>query len=441
MFQNKKYILAVKIIKKLQKKGFEAYFAGGCVRDFLLKKKFKDIDIATNATPDDVKKIFKKTIEVGKQFGVVKLIYYGNEYEITTFRKDINYFDGRHPEKIEFCGIEEDAKRRDFTINALYYDVNKNKVLDFVNGVADLKNKIIRAVGAPDERFQEDKLRIIRAIRFAIRLNFKIEKKTYQSIKKFANKIREVSFERIREELKLILTNKGADEAIRLISKTGILKEILPEVENLKGVKQPEEFHPEGDVFEHTLLMLKYMKKPTFTLAMGALLHDIGKPVTFKIEDRIRFNEHECVGAEIAEKICERFKLSNKEKEQIVSLVREHMKFMFVKEMRLAKLKRLLNMENFSEHLELHRLDCLASHKNLENYHFCKKKLKEFANEINIKKIRLITGDDLISLGFKPSPIFKTILNEIEDLTLEKKLTTKEEAINYVINKYNNFRN
>lgn len=433
---NLKFKIAVKIIKRLNEHGFTAYFAGGAVRDMIMKKKYKDIDIATDAVPDEIIKLFKKCILVGKQFGVIKVIINKIEFEITTFRTDINYIDGRHPHSIKFATAEEDAKRRDFTINALFYDLKNKKIIDYVNGIADIKNKIIRAVGNPIERFEEDKLRMIRAIRFSARFGFEIEKNTLNAIKQLHNKIIVVSQERCKDELEKILTGPAPDKAIELLSATGILKIILPEVENLKGVNQPKDFHPEGDVFTHTMLMLKKLRKPSFTLAFAALLHDIGKPQTYTVTDRIRFNEHDSVGEKIAEKICERLKLSNIEKEKILSLIGNHMKFMFVKKMRESKLKRFLMMENFNEHLELHRLDCIASHKNLENYYFCKKKLEEFANEINKKNIRFINGNDLIALGFTPGPVFKKIFQEVEDLVLEKKLSSKEECINYIKEKF-----
>lgn len=436
-FKNSKiYKVAVKILEKLSKKGYTAYFAGGVVRDLVLNKKCKDIDIATNAKPDDIIKLFRKCILVGKQFGVIRVIYYGIEYEIATFRKDTNYIDGRHPEKVEWTDAEEDAKRRDFTINALFFDGINENIIDFVNGMKDIKNKIIRAVGNAEERFEEDKLRILRGIRFSIRLGFKIEKNTLLAIKKYSNKITEVSFERIRDEFKLILTSQNPDKAILLMSKTGILKEILPEIEKLKGVKQTKKFHPEGDVFKHTVLMLKNMKNPTWQLAFAVLLHDVGKPDTMTVSDRIRFNGHDTLGKKISQEICDRFKLSKKDKDNIVDLVNQHMKFINVQKMRVSTLKKFLKAENFNEHLELHKLDCISSHGKIDNYIFCKKKKKEYKKDIEREKLKIIRGKDLIILGLKPGPLFTKILNEIEEMYLEKQLQTKEEAIEHIKNKY-----
>lgn len=437
---HRKFKIALKILEKLRQKSKIAYFAGGVVRDLILNQDYKDIDIATDAKPDEVVGMFRKCVLVGKQFGVIRVIYYGIELEITTFRKDIDYIDGRHPDSVDWTDAEGDARRRDFTINALFYDAVSEQVIDYVNGMSDINDRIIRAVGNPKERFNEDKLRILRCLRFSVRLNFKIEKNTFEAIKLFSDRIKEVSFERIRDELKLILTGNNPDTAIRLMSKTNILKEILPEVENLKGVEQPKEFHPEGDVFEHTMLMLTLMEKPTWTLAMGVLLHDIGKPETYTVADRIRFNEHDSAGAVLAEKVCNRLKLSKKEKELIIDLIKMHMKFMSVKKMRISTLKRFLKTVNFNEHLELHRLDCLASHKDISNYYFCKKKMKEFKKDIKIKKINLINGYDLIKIGLKPGPQFKKILDEIEELYLEKKVLNREDALKY-IEKYKTEKN
>lgn len=435
---------AEKIVLTLVDKGYTAYFAGGSVRDIVMGIEPKDYDIATNVTPDEISKIFirdpllrKKTMLVGAKFGVSIVYVDGINFEVATFRSDFDYKDGRHPEKVIFTDEKEDVKRRDFTINGLLYNPLDNKVIDYVNGKNDISNKLIRTIGDAHNRFDEDKLRMMRAVRLAVRFGFDIEQKTFDAIIQKAPEILEISKERIRDELVKILTEGSAGKGIRLLDKSGILQVILPEVIEMKGVEQPPDFHPEGDVFTHTILMLDLMENPSIELAMGVLLHDIGKPKTFEIRDRIRFNEHTEVGIKIADDILKRYKFTNKEIEHILNLIKNHLKFKDVQNMKVSTLKRFLRIEKFDEHIELHRLDCLASHRNLENYEFCKRMLKEISAE-EIKPKRFITGDDLISAGFIPGPEFKEILDYAEDKQLEGRVKDKDEALSLIMQKFNN---
>jgi len=425
---------AVQIIKRLRQEGYQAYLVGGCVRDLLLGIKPQDWDIATNAKPEEVQRLFKKTILVGAKFGVVIVRMRHKNYEVASFRTDLDYKDGRHPEAVKFSDAEQDTRRRDFTINGLFYDPIKNQVIDFVGGEQDIKKGIIRAIGEPERRFSEDKLRMLRAVRFSARFKFPIEPMTKSAIKRHAREILEVSPERIREELVMIFTQKNPDLALELMDELGLLEVLIPEVKAMKGVQQPPEFHPEGDVFTHTKIMLSLAKNPSPELAFGILFHDIGKPKTFQVLDRIRFNRHNVVGAEISEKILKRLRFSNREIKLISALVKEHQRFMDVKKMKESTLKRFLGMKHFDIHLELHRLDCLASHKDLSAYRFVKNRYQKFLKELKrwkSKPKRLITGYDLIKLGLEPGPIFKKILWKLEDAQLEGKIKSKEDALEY----------
>lgn len=422
---------AIEIVKILQEHGYKAFFAGGCVRDMIMGKESTDYDIATNALPQDVMKLFEKTIPVGVQFGVVIVVKNGHNFEVATFRTEGTYSDGRHPDYIAFCTPEADVKRRDFTINGLLYDPIKNEILDYIGGREDISQGIIRTIGNPLERFTEDKLRMIRAARFACRFNFPIHADTRQAIIQLAPYIHVVSAERIREELEKILTGPNPHIGIQLLDELHLLQEILPEVSNMKGVRQPENFHPEGDVFVHTLLCLSKMEKPSFTLAMGVLLHDIGKTVTFEELDRIRFNLHEKVGADMAAKICDRLKTSHAEKERIVWLVLKHLYFKDAQKMRLNKLKRLFANEGYPELAELCRIDALSSCGDLSDYHYCQEMVSKLSHE-EVKPKPLITGHDLIAMGLKPGPVFKDILTKIEDEQLDGNLTTRKAAIEEV---------
>lgn len=431
---NKKDI-AIEIIRKLHQKGHEAYLAGGCVRDELRGETPKDYDIATSALPDQVQKLFPKTVPVGAQFGVILVIIGDIPFEVATFRSDHGYQDGRHPSKVTFTNVVEDAKRRDFTVNGLYYDIKKQTFLDFVQGHKDIEKKLIRTIGKPEDRFQEDHLRMLRAVRFAVQLGFEIDPKTFEAIPKMASKITSVSQERIREELSKILISEQPERGLKLMEDAGLLTQILPEVEKMKGVEQPLAFHPEGDVYVHTMIMMERLSETSDTpieLAMAALLHDIAKPATFvRATDRIRFSGHDLLGAEMAETICKRLTFSNDQTELICSLIHHHLRFKDAKKMRLSTLKRFCSLDRFDLHLELHRLDCLASHGDLEAYEFCKSKYEEFANEPP-PPLKLINGHDLIGMGLVPSPEFSKILRTVEDQILEGTVQSREEALEYV---------
>jgi len=424
--------LAFKVIQTLHQAGFDAYLAGGCVRDRERGVSPKDFDIATNAHPKSILGLFEKTIPVGLAFGVVLVVMEGESFEVATFRREGNYQDGRHPGEITFSTLEQDAQRRDFTVNGLYFDIRSQALIDLVGGRADIQKKIIRTIGDPEARFLEDHLRMMRAIRFAVQLGFEIEKTTYQAIKKHASKIRLISPERIRDELSKTLTSADPELGIRLLDETGLAQEFLPELSKMKGIEQPMEYHPEGDVFIHTLLLLKGMKNPELELAMGALLHDVAKPNTFqRAPDRIRFHGHDVLGAQMARDICKRLAFSNEQSELIASLVLEHLRFKDVFNMRLSTLKRFLSLPRFDLHLEQHRLDCLASHGNLDAYHFVKQKYEEFLKEPP-PPLRLVTGEDLIQMGFVPGPVFSEIIRKVEDQILEGTIKTKEEGLSFV---------
>jgi len=430
---------AIEIVKTLQKHGYKAFFAGGCVRDMIMGKVSIDYDIATSALPQDIINLFGKTIPVGVQFGVVIVVKDGHNFEVATFRTEGSYSDGRHPDYVAFSTPEDDVKRRDFTINGLLYDPVKNEILDYVGGQEDISKGIIRTIGNPAERFTEDKLRMIRAARFACRFNFPIHEDTRREIIQLAQNIHVVSAERIREELEKILTGTNPHIGIKLLDELCLLEEILPEVSSMKGVRQPENFHPEGDVFVHTLLCLSKlapvpeqgMERPSWTFAMGILLHDIGKTITFEESDRIRFNLHEKVGADMTAKICDRLKTSNAEKDRIVWLVLKHLYFKDAQKMRLSKLKRLFAEEGYPALAELCRIDALASSGDLSDYHYCQEMFSKLSHE-EVKPKPLITGHDLIDMGLKPGPVFKDILTKIEDEQLEGNLNTKEAAIEKV---------
>jgi poly(A) polymerase len=424
---------ALAIVRHLREVGHEAYFAGGCVRDMLLKKKPKDYDVATSARPEDVIKLFKKTVLVGKAFGVVRVRLNNHEIEVATFRTEGPYIDGRRPSSVTFTTAEQDALRRDFTINGLFYDPIKHDILDYIGGRADLKRRSIRAIGDPTKRFKEDHLRLLRCVRFTAQLGFKIEPKTWSALVKMSPKIRTVSAERIRDELNKLLAAPFAPLGLKLLSHSNLMRYILPEIEAMHGVAQPRAFHPEGDVFVHTLKVVGNLKKPTSSLVWAALLHDVGKPPTFEKSTvrgrrRIRFPEHARVGAEMVDKILQRLRFSNTDREAIVWMVANHMTFKDVKAMRLATLKRLLARPTFEEELALHRADCGASHGKLGNVSFLKKKQRELSIQ-EIKPPRLIMGGDLIKIGLKPGPLFGQILSSIEEAQLEGKISSKHEAL------------
>jgi poly(A) polymerase len=425
------------ICDDLIRNGFEALFAGGCVRDLLLGREPEDYDVATNATPDEVMALFPDSVAVGAQFGVILIPRNGLKVEVATFRSDVGYSDGRHPDAVIYARTaEEDVQRRDFTINGLLMRHDSNQVLDFVHGRADLQSGIIRAIGNPARRFEEDTLRMLRAVRFAARFGFEIEPETFRAIRKYAAGIARVSAERIRDELTKLLVEGAAGNGFRLLDQTWLLQRVLPEVAAMKGVEQPPQYHPEGDVWVHTCMMLEGILSGTSTtLAWGVLLHDVGKPPTFRSAaetgDRIRFDGHVEVGIKISEEICRRLRMSNDDVEQIVALVANHMKFKDVDQMRASTLKRFVRIPKFEEHLALHRLDCLSSHRNLAAYEYVKQFLSETPSE-QVRPPRLLTGDDLVHLGFPPGPKFAQILRSIEDAQLEGIIKTREDALKFV---------
>ena len=428
----KPYAVAASVVRKLQEDGFVAYFAGGSIRDALRGTAPKDIDIATSAKPDEVQGLFRRTIPVGVQFGVVRVLEGDFEFEVATFRADGTYLDGRHPQFVEFSTPEKDAFRRDFTVNGIFYDPVKDKVIDFVGGREDLGRKLIRAIGLPSQRFAEDRLRMLRAIRLASALGFEIESGTWSAIRAEAKEILVVSPERVRDELLKILVDSHRLRGFDLLDKCGLLAVILPEVDALKGCEQPEQFHPEGDVFVHTRMMLGLLGPETSGVqALSVLLHDIGKPPTRSFDpadQRIRFNGHDKVGAEMAEQVMTRLRFSRHEINVVVEAVRNHMIFKDVKQMRPAKLRRFMARPNFGIELELHRVDCAGSHGDLENHQFLVNKASEFAREPLIPP-PLIRGDDLIALGLKPGPRMGQLLEAIQTAQLEGEVRTREEAL------------
>ncbi|MGB8887850.1 MAG: CCA tRNA nucleotidyltransferase [Candidatus Korobacteraceae bacterium] len=438
---------ATNIVRELRQRGFQAYFAGGCVRDMLLGLEPTDYDVATDATPVEVMRIFPETYAVGAQFGVVLVpapenypvsptpSEHPNYVEVATFRNDGAYSDGRHPDQVRYStDPREDVQRRDFTINGLLMDpLEGDRVLDFVGGRDDLKAGIIRAIGDAELRFREDKLRMLRAVRFAARFHYVIEPGTFAAIQQLAPLIHQVSKERVRDELTKMLIEGSARRASELLDTTGLLEQVLPEVDRMHGVEQPPQFHPEGDVWIHTLLLLeKLPPRCSRTLAWGTLLHDVGKPPTFRVApDRIRFDGHVEVGTRMAEDICHRLHFSNEDTKQIAALVANHMRFADAERMKESTLKRFMRLPKFEEHLELHRMDCLSSHGNLSLYNFVRERLEHSSAE-EIRPAPLLTGEDLIQLGYKPGPEFRAMLSAIEDAQLEGSLHGREEALEFV---------
>jgi poly(A) polymerase len=437
---------AISIVRTLHEAGHQAYLVGGCVRDLLTGREPADYDITTDATPNEVMRIFPDTYAVGAQFGVVLVPMpedaSGNgknlTVEVATFRSDIGYSDGRHPDEVRFSkDPREDVERRDFTINGLLLDPLKDEVLDFVGGRADIAARIVRTIGSAERRFAEDKLRMLRAVRFASRFGYTIEPATFAAIQKLAPEIRQVSRERVRDELTKMLTEGHAREAFLLLDQTGLLLQVLPEISAMKGVQQPPQFHPEGDVFVHTMLLLEKLPRPcSSTLAWGALLHDVGKPPTFRVApDRIRFDGHVEVGVKMAEAICQRLHFSNSDTDQILELVDNHMRFADVERMKESTFKRFIRMPRFEEHLELHRLDCESAHGDLSLYNFTRNKMAAIPPEA-IRPAPLITGEDLIAAGYNPGPAFKGILAAVEDGQLEGRWGSKDAAMRFVTSQF-----
>ena len=442
---------ATNIVRELRRRGFQAYFAGGCVRDTLLGLTPTDYDVATDATPPEVMRVFPDTYAVGAQFGVVLVpappdtprvpspSEHPNYVEVATFRCDGSYSDGRHPDQVRYSkSPEEDVQRRDFTINGLLMDpLEGERVLDFVGGRDDLRAGVVRAIGTPQHRFQEDKLRMLRAVRFAARFQYIIEPQTFAAIRELAPFIHQVSRERVRDELTKMLTEGHARTAFELLDASGLLQEVLPEIARMKGVEQPPQFHPEGDVWVHTLLLLEKLPPgASRTLAWGALLHDVGKPPTFRVApDRIRFDGHVEVGVRMAEEICRRLHFSNDDTKQIAALVANHMRFADVERMKQSTLKRFLRLPKFEEHMQLHRMDVTSSHGNLGLYEFVRGRMAQTSEE-EIRPAPLLTGIDLIELGYKPGPEFRGILSAVEDAQLEGALHTREEALSFVLSEF-----
>ncbi|QHI70563.1 CCA tRNA nucleotidyltransferase [Tichowtungia aerotolerans] len=427
------YTTAFKIVRKISDAGFIALFAGGAVRDQLLGRTPKDYDIATDALPDQIEALFPKTVAVGKAFGVIMVVEGGLEIEVATFRKDEGYQDGRRPDSVHFCGAEEDAKRRDFTINGMFCDPLTDQVIDYIGGRKDLHKKLIRAIGEPDRRFAEDHLRMLRAVRFAHTLGFTIDPSTRDAIKAHAQDLAKISAERIENEFSRILTESiRPGDALRELVDLGLMEHIIPEILPMIGQEQPPQFHPEGDVFEHTVLMLNLMKNPTRPLAYSVLLHDVGKPDTaFMGEDRIRFHGHEIKSANMAEEILRRLRLPIKEIKQIVITIAGHMRFKDVQMMNKSTLRKLMGAETFDMELELHRVDCEGSHRMLDNYHFLLKKAEEMDHEPVLPE-RWISGKDLCRIGVKPGPRIGELLQQAYDAQLEGRFSSRSELLNWL---------
>ena len=424
--------LARYIVGTLRQAGHQAWLVGGCVRDLLLGVEPKDFDVSTDAPPERLLELFPGAGCVGAHFGVVLVRRDAACVEVATFRSDRDYADGRRPAAVRFeTDPRQDVQRRDFTINGLMLDPESGAVLDYVGGQADLRSRLVRAIGDPDTRFREDHLRLLRAIRFAARLGFRIEPATFEAIRRHHLSILRVSAERVRDELTRILTEGGARPGFELLDAAGLLAVLLPEVAAMKGVRQPPDYHPEGDVWAHTLLLLEKLGRPTPALAWGALLHDVGKPPTFRVAERIRFDGHVEEGVAIAHNVLSRLRFSREDMEQVEALVANHMRFADARRMRESTLKRFLRLPRFDEHLELHRLDALSGGGWLENYEFVKRRREELSEE-RLRPPRLISGDDLMAAGYRPGPQFTEILAAVEDAQLEGAIATREEALDFV---------
>jgi poly(A) polymerase len=432
---------ASSIVRRLRDAGHAAYYAGGCVRDMLRGVEPKDYDIATSARPEEVQRLFPRTIAVGAHFGVICVLDEGLQFEVATFRSDGSYIDGRHPEAVTFSSPLADAERRDFTINGMFYDPIASEVIDFVGGRVDLERRLLRAIGDPSSRFREDRLRMLRAVRFATVLGFDIDPATFEALQRQAAEIHSVSAERIREELARIFLSQNRVRGLDLLDQSGLLAQTIPEMLALKGCEQPPQFHPEGDVWVHTRAMLGLLPaQVTVPLVFAVLLHDIGKPPTWSLdpaEGRIRFNAHDKVGAGMTRAIMERLRFSRDEIDATVEAVDQHMVFKDVQRMRVAKLKRFMARPGFEEEMELHRVDCLSSHAMLDNYEFLHRKAEEFASEPLIPP-PLVTGRDLIALGWAPGPRFKEVLDAVQTRQIEGALTTREEALESIKTEFAN---
>jgi tRNA nucleotidyltransferase/poly(A) polymerase len=426
--------IARSLVQRLHDAGHVAFYAGGCVRDRLLGKEPKDYDIATDARPEKVQRLFPKTFAVGAHFGVIVVITEGQQFEVATFRSDGAYVDGRRPTSVTFSSAQTDAERRDFTVNGLFYDPLAEKLIDYVDGQADLQSRVLRAIGDPASRFREDKLRLLRAVRFAAVLGFEIDPATWAAVCAHARDINEVSAERIREELVRIFLAPGRVRGFDLLVESGLMAQVLPEIIALQGCEQPPQFHPEGDVFVHTRAMIGLLpEQVSLPLVFGVLFHDIGKPGTFSVDEtgRIRFSGHDKLGTEMTEKIMTRLRFSRADIDATKSAVEHHMVFKDVQKMRVAKLKRFMARPGFDDELELHRVDCTSSNGMLDNYDFIRAKSEEFAAEPLIPP-PLISGHDLKALGIAPGPVYQEILEAVSNRHLEGTLSTAEEALAFV---------
>jgi poly(A) polymerase len=421
---------ARRIVEKLRLHGYEAFFAGGWVRDFLLHRKAKDIDIATAALPDEVRRLFPNSKAIGAQFGVVQVFSYGRNYDVATFRSDHDYRDGRHPRSVVFSGPEQDALRRDFTINGLFYDPVESRLIDYVHGRKDIQAKLIRTIGNPGERFSEDKLRMLRAIRLACDLGFTIVPETWRAIRELAPVILQVSWERIRDEMTRIFTGTAAATGLDLLHASGLLRQVAPEIEALSGIRQSPEPALEADRLSHTRMTLSLLKKPSAVLAMATLLQDVGKPTVYASEEHQPIEQHARVGGAIAEKICRRLRLSNDEIGRISELVATQSEFANVQRMRESTLQRFLRKAHFEDHLELYRVNCISRKQDLDLYTYCLSKFEESRQQP--ASVPLVNGQDLIAMGYAPGPLFRAILESIEDMQLEGALRTREEALDYI---------
>jgi poly(A) polymerase len=459
LFTSPQFEAACRILTTLRKNGFEAYLAGGCVRDLLLGHPPKDYDVATAATPDVVLRLFPRTFAVGAHFGVV-LVCSGKAddeasaadtspfpaqviTEVATFRSDGVYSDGRRPDAVRYTtSAEEDVQRRDFTLNGLLLDPLqspsdlRSAVIDHVGGIADLERRVVRAIGNADLRFEEDHLRMLRGVRFAARLGFELEAETAEAMRRLAAKVALVSRERVRDELTKMLTEGRARQAFELLDATGLLAEVLPEIARMKGVEQPPQYHPEGDVWLHTLGLLRQLEAGApLTLAWGALLHDVGKPATFRRAERIRFDGHVEVGVAMSAEICRRFRFSNDETRQILALVENHMRFADAPRMKASTLKRFFQLEEFPQHLQLHRMDCMAGSGNLDHWNYARERFLAMPAEV-VRPKPLITGRELIATGYTPGAGFREMLHAVEDAQLEGQIATADEAIELIRRRY-----
>lgn len=422
---------AIAVVRALRGQGFSAYWVGGCVRDLLMGRPVRDYDIATDARPDQVAGLFPGALLVGAQFGVVTVPWGDHRYEVSTFRAEGPYLDGRRPSRVEFVDARTDVARRDFTINGLLHDPLTGTTVDSVGGREDIARGVVRTIGDPEARFAEDRLRMLRAVRLAAELQFTIDPATRAAIRRHADAVTQVSAERIRDEVFRLLTSPGRGEGVRRLLESGLLGAILPEVAATAGVPQPPEFHPEGDVFSHTVLTVERLRDPHPVLALAALLHDIGKPPTITRTDRIRFNNHDEVGARMAEAVSRRLRCSGAEVAAVVALVRDHLRVKDLPRMRPAKARRFLLQPEAMDHLELHRADCLASHGDLSVYEWAVAALDALRRE-RPAPAPLLTGDDLIALGYRPGPRFREMLDAVFDAQLEGRVRTAEEARAFV---------